>query len=238
MKVIKFLVVVIVFGAMLSCNNAQKSNKDLLKNEVDSVSYAIGLNMANQVNQGFTEINKEVYMKAFKDGLDTTKTPLINSRFTSPIIQAYFSKKQKKKTQAKNINNKKFDELKKAGEKFLAENKSKEGIKTTASGLQYKVIKEGKGVSPKVTDHVKVHYHGTTIDGKVFDSSVEKNKPYELRVNQFVKGFAEGLQLMKSGAKYKLFIPQSLAYGAVNRGSVITPFSTLIFEVELLEIKK
>ena len=236
MKVIKFLVVVTVFGVMLSCNNTQKSNKDLLKNEIDSVSYAIGLSMASQVNQGFTEINRDIYMIAFKEGLDTTNTPLINKRFASAIIQSYFSKKKKKEVNKTNLS--KFGNVKIAGEKFLAENKSKEGIKTTATGLQYQIIKEGKGETPKATDKVKLHYHGTTIDGTVFDSSVERKKPYELGVNQFVKGFAEGLQLMKPGAKYKFFIPQELAYGAQDRGALIKPFSALIFEVELLEIKK
>ena len=107
---------------------------------------------------------------------------------------------------------------------------------TTASGLQYSVIKKGKGAKPSSNTEVKLHYHGTTIDGKVFDSSVDRSKPYELKVNQFVKGFAEGLQLMNLGAKYKFFIPQELAYGYQDKGPLIKPFSALVFEVELLDI--
>src|SRR5690606_23268487 len=130
-----------------------------------------------------------------------------------------------------------FGDVKAAGESFLAENKSKEGVKTTASGLQYIVEKEGTGAKPTATSIVKVHYTGTTIDGTVFDSSVERGEPYQLGVNQFVTGFSEGLQLMSVGSKYKFFIPQDLAYGANPRqGGPIQPFSALIFEVELLEI--
>ncbi|MDB4121425.1 FKBP-type peptidyl-prolyl cis-trans isomerase, partial [bacterium] len=130
-------------------------------------------------------------------------------------------------------------ENKEAGEKFLAENKTKEGVQTTASGLQYSVLKEGTGEKPTTASKVKVHYHGTLIDGTVFDSSVDKGEPAEFGVTQVIKGWTEGLQLMNVGAKYKFFVPSSLAYGANPRpGGVIKPNATLIFDVELLEIVK
>jgi FKBP-type peptidyl-prolyl cis-trans isomerase FklB len=125
-----------------------------------------------------------------------------------------------------------------AGEKFLAENAKKDGVKTTASGLQYKVIKSGTGESPKLTDTVKVHYHGTLIDGTVFDSSVERGEPISFPVQGVIPGWVEALQLMKVGDKWQLFIPAKLAYGAQSPSPKIGANSTLIFEVELLGIEK
>ncbi|MEA4975310.1 MAG: FKBP-type peptidyl-prolyl cis-trans isomerase [Paludibacter sp.] len=130
-----------------------------------------------------------------------------------------------------------YNDNKVAGQSFLAENAKKEGVITTASGLQYEVIKKGNGPLPKDTDKVKVHYHGTLVDGTVFDSSVDRGQPAEFGVTQVIKGWVEGLQLMPVGSKYKFYIPQELAYGSQSQGQ-IKPFSTLIFEVELLEIVK
>ena len=121
---------------------------------------------------------------------------------------------------------------------FLALNKVKEGVESTQSGLQYIVLKEGKGDNVQPTDKVKIHYHGTTTDGKVFDSTVDRNSPYESMANVFVPGFNEALALMKKGSKYKVFIPQELAYGSQQRGQLILPFSALIFEIEILDITK
>ncbi|MCK5888322.1 MAG: FKBP-type peptidyl-prolyl cis-trans isomerase [Methylococcales bacterium] len=126
------------------------------------------------------------------------------------------------------------DENKAAGEKFLAENAKKEGIKTTKSGLQYKVITEGKGDSPKATDTVTVHYKGTTLDDKEFDSSYSRNSPATFPLNRVIKGWTEGLQLMNKGAKYRFFIPSELAYGERGAGADIGPNAALIFDVELL----
>ncbi len=123
------------------------------------------------------------------------------------------------------------------GQEFLKENAKKEGVKTTASGLQYKVVKEGDGKSPKATDTVKVHYRGTLIDGTEFDSSYKRNEPIEFPLNGVIKGWTEGLQLMKEGSKYILYIPSNLGYGARGAGGVIPPDATLIFEVELLKVK-
>lgn len=123
------------------------------------------------------------------------------------------------------------------GEAFLKENAKKEGVKTTASGLQYQVLKEGDGKAPKATDVVKVHYKGTLLDGKEFDSSYKGGQPIEFPLNRVIPGWTEGVQLMKEGAKYKFFIPAKLAYGERGAGGVIPPNATLIFEVELLEVK-
>ena len=135
------------------------------------------------------------------------------------------------------MNNIKYGTVKEDGEKFLADNALKEGVTTTESGLQYEVLKMGKGKKPAATDRVKVHYHGTLIDGTVFDSSVDRGEPIVFGLNQVIKGWTEGVQLMPIGSKFRFYIPQELGYGAQNAGS-IPPYSTLIFEVELLGIEK
>jgi FKBP-type peptidyl-prolyl cis-trans isomerase FklB len=135
------------------------------------------------------------------------------------------------------MNTIKYGTVKEDGEKFLAENALKEGVTTTESGLQYEVIKMGKGKKPAATDRVKVHYHGTLTDGTVFDSSVDRGEPTSFGLNQVIKGWTEGLQLMPVGSKFRFYIPQELGYGAQAAGS-IPPYSTLIFEVELLGIEK
>jgi len=145
-------------------------------------------------------------------------------------VSKKMQEEQMKKMQAKGSENKI------AGEKFLAENKTKEGIVTTESGLQYKVIKEGEGLIPTIDHTVKVHYTGTLLDGTKFDSSVDRGTPAEFRVGGVIKGWTEALQLMKVGSKYQLFIPSELAYGERGAGADILPNSTLIFDVELLEI--
>lgn len=155
--------------------------------------------------------------------------------FTGETAQKYFNETMQKLQSVKIEAN--YKENKLAGELFLKENATKAGIVTTASGLQYEVIKEGKGPKPVETDKVKVHYHGTLVDGTVFDSSVQRGEPAEFGVNQVIKGWIEGIQLMSVGSKYKFYIPQELAYGPQERGQ-IKPFSALIFEVELIAIVK
>ena len=146
-------------------------------------------------------------------------------------VQAVMEAANEKKMEAQ------FGSNREAGEKFLAENKTKEGVQVTPSGLQYKVIKQGKGAVPTTTDKVSVHYRGTLIDGTEFDSSYKRNKPTEFGVTQVIKGWTEALTMMPVGSKWELYIPQELAYGSRNQGQ-IKPFSTLIFEVELLDIVK
>jgi FKBP-type peptidyl-prolyl cis-trans isomerase len=228
MSSIRNILTVLVIGTLFSCDNQVKEVKSL-ETELDSVSYAVGLSMSSQLKNGFEDVNKEILIQAIRNGLDST-----NLLLDSKDIQTYFQKKQeenKKKELAK------FEVYKKEGIAFLEANKTQEGVKTTKSGLQYSVLKEGKGKKAKTTDRVKVHYHGTTVDGTVFDSSVDRGTPSEFGVTQVVKGWTEGLQLMKVRSKYKFFIPQELAYGANPRPGIIKPYMALIFEVELLEIK-
>ena len=243
MKLTKILAVTVVGLSIVSCSNntSQFKSSNSLATEVDSVSYALGLDMANKIKTSFDEMNQDLVVQGFKNGIDSTNL-LVESKDINFILQSFFQKKQQEKMkkqqeeQAKKAE-KEFGEYKKEGEKFLAENKTKEGVKTTDSGLQYIVLKEGKGDAPTATSRVKVHYHGTLTDGTVFDSSVDRGQPSEFGVNQVIKGWTEGLQLMKPGAKYKFFIPQELAYGPQQRGAKIKPFSALVFEVELLESK-
>lgn len=239
MRIIKNLAVVAITVSMFSCGNQAKEVKSL-ETELDSVSYAVGLSMSMQLKSNFEEVNKDILAQGIRNGLDSTNL-LIENKEIQKILSGYFQKKQmaKQKEQQEKAAKEaeaKFGENKKAGADFLAENKTKEGVKTTDSGLQYIVLKEGNGDLVKPTDKVKLHYHGTTIDGKVFDSSVDRNQPYESQANIFVPGFNEALALMKKGSKYRVFIPQELAYGAQQRGADIKPFSTLIFEIEILDI--
>ncbi|GFZ79478.1 hypothetical protein GCM10011531_06620 [Aquaticitalea lipolytica] len=240
MKINKLLSAVIVASVMFSCNK-KGASKESLKTEIDSVSYAIGMDVARNAKTSFSEINSELFMEGFMSVIDSSEV-LIDQDKAQEVISVYFQKKQEaefKKQQEEAL--KKVEETyadnKAAGVKFLEENKSKEGVKVTSSGLQYIVLKEGSGPKPTTNNKVKVHYHGTLIDGTVFESSVENGTPAEFFVTQVVQGWIEGLQLMPVGSKYKFFVPQELAYGAFPRqGGGIKPFDTLIFEIELLEI--
>ncbi|TGV01397.1 FKBP-type peptidyl-prolyl cis-trans isomerase [Flavivirga rizhaonensis] len=242
MKTIKFLNLAMIALLAISCNKSGVTNLPL-KTQIDSVSYAIGLSNGYQVRSGFEEVNIDLFVQGLKNGADSTNI-LIEQDKINVTIQTYFQKKQqeemkKQQEEALKKAEEQFGDNKIESEKFLAENISKDGVETTDSGLQYIVLKEGSGETPQATSKVKVHYHGTRIDGTVFDSSVDRGKPSEFGVNQVIPGWIEGLQLMKVGSKYKFFIPQDLAYGAFPRqGGVIKPFDALIFEVELIEIVK
>ncbi len=197
----------------------------VLKNSADSFSYAIGLSIASFYKaQGISNINNTLVLKALSDA--KVDKPLLNETQVNNCIVNYMQ----------NARTAKAGPNKKAGEAFLAENKKKAGIITLASGLQYKVEKEGTGPKPKLEDQVKVHYHGTLIDGTVFDSSVERGQPITLALKNVIPGWTEALQLMPVGSKWKLFIPSDLAYGDNPAGPTIKEGSTLIFDVELIEI--
>jgi len=240
MKVIKFLAVIIIVIILSSCNNKGVTKKEL-KNDVDTVSYVIGLDMAFKLKQNFAEVDEDLFLQGFMNGLDSTDILIENNKIEG-IIRDFFQKKQlgqqeKQKAEAIKKLEEEFADVKSEGVKFLEVNRSKENVQTTESGLQYIVLKEGSGDKPTADSKVKVHYHGTSIDGTVFDSSVDRGKPSEFFANQVIKGWTEGLQLMKVGSKFKFFVPQELAYGAFPRqGGPIKPFETLIFEVELLDI--
>ena len=242
MKLVKKLAVVAVTVSLFSCGN-QAQDVKILETELDSVSYAVGLSMSGQLKSNFSEVNKSILAQGIRNGLDSTNL-LIDAKDMQEVLSGYFKKKQQAQMEeqqaaASKAAEAKFGENKKAGEDFLEANKSKKGVKTTESGIQYIVLKEGSGEKPAgPMTKVKVHYHGTNIEGNIFDSSVDRGTPATFGLNQVIKGWTEGVQLMNQGAKYKFFIPQELAYGAQQKGENIKPFSTLIFEIELLEVLK
>jgi FKBP-type peptidyl-prolyl cis-trans isomerase FklB len=201
-------------------------NAQNLNTEMEKVSYSLGVNVAKSVkSQGLESIDSDAIAKAFKDVFEGN-TLEISEEEANIVLQDYFGKLANEKQKA-NVE---------AGQKFLDENAKKDGVVTTATGLQYEVLKEGSGDSPKETDNVTVHYHGTLIDGTVFDSSVDRGQPATFPVNGVIPGWVEALQLMNPGAKYKLFIPSNLAYGERGAGGAIGPNATLVFEVELISI--
>jgi FKBP-type peptidyl-prolyl cis-trans isomerase FklB len=194
---------------------------------MDKLSYAIGMSMAsNLMSSGLKDIDVESFVKAFKQVIGQETTDMTPQE-ANQTLQEYFSKLQK------DMLTKNLEE----GKAFLEENAKKEGVTTLPSGLQYEIITEGNGKKPKATDKVKCHYHGTLIDGKVFDSSVQRGQPAIFGVNQVIKGWVEALQLMSVGSKWRLFIPSHLAYGEQGAGASIEPNKTLIFDVELLDIE-
>lgn len=198
--------------------------------EMDKLSYALGISFGQQIAQVNLQISD---FQAFAKGLEVSikgTAPEIDFAECQQVLNDYFSNIQEEETR-------KMNAAKKEGEDFLSENSKRPEVKTTASGLQYEVIKEGTGKRPTVNDVVKVHYHGTLIDGTVFDSSIKRGTPAEFGVSQVIKGWVEALQLMPVGSKYKLYIPSELAYGQQGAGAMIKPNSALVFEVELLEIK-
>lgn len=241
MKVIKFIIVVTVISTMfVSCDN-QGITKKSLENDIDTASYALGLDIAVKLKANFDEIDSDLFLQGVRSGLDSTNI-LIDYEKVDPILREFFQKRQiaqqeKRREEAIKKAEEEFAEVKLEGEKFLEKNKDEEGVITTDSGLQYIVLEEGDGETPNELSKVKVNYHGTLLDGTVFDSSVDRGEPAEFYVNRVIKGWTEGLQLMKVGSKYKFFIPQELAYGAFPQGNVIKPFSTLVFEVELLDVE-
>jgi FKBP-type peptidyl-prolyl cis-trans isomerase FklB len=199
-----------------------------LKTTEDSLSYAIGVSVAHfYKQQNINEINTALVTRAINDMMKNGNL-LLNEQQANTCMVSYMEKAKA----AKAAGNKKI------GEDFLAANKSKPGVVTLPSGLQYIVLKEGTGPKPTATDKVKCHYHGTLIDGRVFDSSVDRGQPVELNVNGVIPGWTEALQLMSVGSKWKLFVPSNLAYGDQQPGPMIAPGSTLIFDVELLDIVK
>jgi FKBP-type peptidyl-prolyl cis-trans isomerase FklB len=199
-----------------------------LKDQNDKVSYSIGLNIGMNLSKQKVSVNPEILTAGIKDGI-AGKPQLTQEQIKEVMTTLEKDMQQKQKAAAeKNAAD---------GAKFLEENKKKEGVKTTASGLQYKVIKEGSGPQPKATDVVTVNYRGTLIDGTEFDSSYKRGEPATFPLNGVIKGWTEAVQLMKVGSKYQFFIPSNLAYGDRAVGPDITSNSTLIFEVELLGVK-
>lgn len=194
---------------------------------MDTLSYSVGVLVAqNLKQQGLDKVNPDDLAAAITDVIKGNDLK-IDLQTANGNVQTYMQDAQAR-AQAANTE---------MGKKFLEENKMKEGVKVTASGLQYMVIQEGTGKMPKASDEVTVHYEGTLINGEVFDSSYKRGQPTSFPLNGVIKGWTEGLQLMKEGAKYRFFIPSELAYGARGAGGQIGPNSTLVFDVELLSIK-
>ncbi len=202
----------------------------MVENEkrMNKVSYALGLSIGNNfLSSGINDLKVEDFVKGLQDVLDD-KTPDINYDEAKVVINEYFTKLQKEKLE---IN-------RKAGDEFLSINKGKAGVVTLPSGLQYQVLKKGDGAKPTASDKVKCHYHGTLINGTVFDSSVQRGEPAVFGVSQVIPGWVEALQMMPVGSKWRLFIPSNLAYGEHGAGGAIEPNSALVFDVELLDIVK
>jgi len=223
------LAAAVAVGLAVSMN---VSALDKLSTEKEKVSYMIGMDMAQGLAQVKDEIDLNVLFEAVRTQLANGKSLMTAEE--SQAVRTEFMNKMRSQQEAKT---KALAETNKAaGEKFLAANKTKPGVVTTASGLQYKVITQGKGKKPSPTSQVKVHYSGTLLDGTKFDSSYDRGTPAEFALNGVIAGWTEALQLMNEGSKYQLFIPSNLAYGDTPRPGPIGPNSTLIFDVELLAV--
>jgi FKBP-type peptidyl-prolyl cis-trans isomerase FklB len=220
-------------GAILSHATAASAEVPL-KSDNDKVAYMIGHQIGTNFKRDGIEIDLNIMLAAMKDAIAGTKSQLTPEETQKLMMDFQKSLQAKAEAKARAEGEKNAA----AGKTFLAENGKKDGVKTTASGLQYKVVTEGKGEAPKATDTVSVNYKGTLLDGTEFDSSYKRNKPATFAVGGVIKGWTEALQLMKPGSKYELWIPSDLAYGERGAGEQIGPNSTLHFEVELLSIEK
>lgn len=218
--------VIISAVTFLSCNGQKKSDVKLAT-RIDSVSYGIGVSIGNNLGRdGLNDVNLDVMMKAMRAAIDKDSL-LMDQQQSGMVIQSYLTEAKKKKADAALAKEK----------TWLDENAKKPGVITLPSGLQYTVIKTGTGPKPTMSDTVETHYHGTFIDGGVFDSSVDRGEPATFALNQVIAGWTEALQLMPVGSKWKLYVPSKLAYGERGYGGKIEPNTPLIFDLELLSIK-
>lgn len=200
--------------------------RDIIYKKMDKISYALGLGIGHQLkNMGIENFSVEDFAQSIKDVMEDKATAM-TSQEAQALLNTYFQEKQKVESQ------KAISE----GKAFLEENAKKEGVVTTKSGLQYEILTEGTGKQPKATDTVRCHYEGSLINGSVFDSSYKRGEPAEFGLSQVIPGWTEGVQLMKEGAKYRFYIPYLLGYGENGAGSSIPPYSTLIFDVELIKV--
>ncbi len=221
------IITTLLIGLLIavSCTSQVKSDKSVtMKTNIDSVSYALGVNIGTNIKTQFKDIDLNILAAAIKDAYEGQEK--IANEECIPILRTYSVSAQKKMA----------DENKAEGEKFLAENAKRSEVKTTPSGLQYEILKAGNGPIPKETDRITVHYHGTLIDGTVFDSSVNRGQPATFGITQVIAGWIEALQMMPVGSKWKVYVPSDLAYGERGNGRDILPNSVLIFDIELIEI--
>lgn len=223
-----------VLGIVLLASQVNAAEKLVLKDKKDKISYSMGIRVGNSLKKESIDINTNAFIQGFKDVLSGGKKLMTDQEVNETLMTFQKEMMAKEEARLKELSEKN----KKEGEAFLAENGKKEGIVTLPSGLQYKVLTEGTGNMPKLTDKVSVHYRGTLIDGTEFDSSYTRGKPETFPVKGIIPGFSEALQLMKVGSKWQLFIPSNLAYGERGAGDDLGPNATLIFEVELLSIKE
>lgn len=226
----KYLLFLLVCVTCLQCTGQSKGPSGALKNRADSLGYALGNNLgeflkANGVTDVSKDLNTEMLIKAIKDATSNQK-PVMSREQCSSAINSFVTVKRTES----------ISKNKAAGAKFLAENGKKQGVVTLPSGLQYQVIKQGTGPKPTAADQVQVHYHGTLIDGTIFDSSVDRGEPITHSASGFISGWNEALLLMPTGSKWKLYIPSDLAYGDQGAGAQIPPGSALIFDVELIKV--
>lgn len=237
MKKVIFCAIMTVSMFFCACGNCAEGN--ITKEKIDSdkqvkFGYALGSDVGRNLKRQNFDFDTAAFLAGFKAAFTGSESKMTEEEigtalqeFQTEMITKMAEERQKQAA-----------ENKETGDKFLAENKTKEGVKTTESGLQYIVEKEGEGESPAAEDIVEVHYRGTLLDGTEFDSSYKREQPAKFPLNRVIKGWTEGVQLMKKGAKYKFFIPPELAYGEGGAGEQIGPNSTLIFEVELLSFEK
>jgi FKBP-type peptidyl-prolyl cis-trans isomerase FklB len=235
MKIKQLLILSVLIG-LISCGKTAITGTKI-KSENDSLSYAFGVNIFTSLKQDSINLDPMIIAKAMLESKDG-KASMDDVVSRSFIINYMNKREQAKLAEQAELNAVKFKSNQASGDSFLQKNKENPGVVVTASGLQYKVVKMGTGTKPLETDQVKVNYTGTFINGTKFDSSVDRGEPAQFQVNGVIKGWIEGLQLMPVGSKFMFYIPENLAYGASGAGEVIKPYSTLIFEVELLEIVK
>ena len=234
--IIKSTLCIALMALVLGCQNTNEESVTIEpegpKTGKEKTSYAIGVNMAQSLTNIRDELDLPMLQKGLSDQIEGNEL-LVSNEDAQPLLQALtqklMAKEQEEITRTAQNN---LEE----GQAYLKENKAREDVVTTESGLQYKVLKEGNGKSPGKTDRIMVHYKGTKLDGTVFDSSYERGEPATFQVDQVIAGWTEGVQLMKEGGKYMLFIPANLAYGESGAGQEIGPNEVLIFEVELLEL--
>lgn len=236
----QILLIFIAISTLMACNAEAKSKKPL-KTAQDSVSYSLGLQWGATLAKDSIKVDIDIISDGMADAIEGKETSLTMEQ-AATVLQELVVKLQEKQQAAQQKEMeafaKKGESAKADGEKFLADNKNKPGVMTTASGLQYKIEKAGSANKPTANDKVKVHYKGTLIDGTKFDSSYDRKEPIEFPLNGVIAGWTEGLQLIGEGGKIILYIPYNLAYGENGSAPVIPGYSTLIFEVELLQIMK
>jgi FKBP-type peptidyl-prolyl cis-trans isomerase FklB len=235
MKIKGFIVMTGIIALTLgSCSKSALKNAKL-KSKEDSLSYAFGVVNYNALKTDSLMLDPIIVAKAMLDGKDGK--PLMEDEIARSFIMAFINAREAVKAQKQaELNKTTYQDLIAANEAYLVTNKAKAGVTVTASGLQYEVIKMGTGPKPTAESTVKVHYVGTLIDGTEFDSSIKRNEPAQFPVSGVIAGWTEALQLMPVGSKFRLVLPEAIAYGANGAGEVIKPYSTLVFEVELLEI--